>query len=253
MKKNKEKSALTLVSLLGIVLCIVVYMFVYSSYNKKTDELKTQNASLQARINELEQYYINRKSYEDGIVEMTQDIQAKLDVFPADSRSEDAIALALSAWDKWILVQYKALAIEDKENVGTITGDVMQRAKIEGLDQDINFYNRSVAYSNTTTYSEMKELISAFNEAGEKASLESVTYSVDNQTGLLSGVITVAFHSATGTGKEYVMPKFGDYSAGLSSLFVQPSDPGVLDELKNPSGTVTDATATEESDEAVSE
>ena len=39
--KNKEKSTLWAVLLIGVLLIIIVYMFVYNSYNDKTNALKT--------------------------------------------------------------------------------------------------------------------------------------------------------------------------------------------------------------------
>ena len=51
--KNKEKSTMTAVLLLSVLLIIVVYMFVYKSYADKTKALQTYNSTLQARVNEL--------------------------------------------------------------------------------------------------------------------------------------------------------------------------------------------------------
>ena len=93
--KNKEKSTMTAVLLLSVLLIIVVYMFVYKSYADKTKALQTSNSTLQARVNELKVYYDDKETYEQGIKEFTTDIKNKLSVFPGNSREEDALDLAI--------------------------------------------------------------------------------------------------------------------------------------------------------------
>ena len=70
--KNKEKSTMTAVLLLSVLLIIVVYMFVYKSYADKTKDLQASNSTLQARVNELKVYYDDKETYEQELRSLQQ-------------------------------------------------------------------------------------------------------------------------------------------------------------------------------------
>mgnify|MGYP001123262849 CR=1 FL=1 len=124
--KNKEKSTMTAVLLLSVLLIIVVYMFVYKSYADKTKALQTSNSTLQARVNELKVYYDDKETYEQGIKEFTTDIKNKLSVFPGNSREEDALDLAITPWKNGVLVDYQQIAIGEATEVSSIPEDVVK-------------------------------------------------------------------------------------------------------------------------------
>ena len=217
--KNKEKSTMMAVLLLGVLLIIVVYMFVYKSYNDKTNALKESNAALQARADELKVYYDDREVYEQGIKDFTADIKKKLSVFPGDAREEDALDLAIAPWKEGVLVDYTQIAIGENEEVSAIDADTVKSAALEGYEDAIAFHKRTATYTNLTTYYDMKDIVKIFNDKGERLVISTISYVRNDTTGLLEGNIEGTFYFVSGINAPYTKPELTEYLTGLSNLF----------------------------------
>ena len=217
--KNKEKSTMMAVLLLSVLLTIIVYMFVYNAYNKKTNELKTSNAALQTRVDELKVYYDDKETYEKGIKEFTADIKNKLGVFPGDAREEDALDLAIAPWKEGNLVDYKQITIGEAEEVSSIDADTVKASGLEEYENAISFNKRAATYTNLTTYYDLKDIVTIFNNKGERLVITTISYIRDEQTGLLSGNIEGTFYYVTGINAPYTKPEFSEYLTGLTNVF----------------------------------
>lgn len=245
--KNKEKSTMTAVLLLSILLVIVVYMFVYKSYVGKTQDLQASNDTLQARVDELKVYYDDKETYEQGIVEFTTDIKDKLSVFPGNSREEDALDLAITPWKNGILVDYQQIAIGEAEEVSSISEDVVKAAAIEGYESAIAFNKRVSTYTCNTTYDNLKDIVKIFNDKGERLTISTISYVRDEATGLLSGNIEASFYYVTGINAPYTKPDFTDFPTGLTNIFS--IAPGQSESSNTPfinNGQVTEVTGSAE-------
>lgn len=221
--KDKAKTAFYAVLAIGVLSCIIVYMYVYQPYLAKTEALKTTNATLSERVDKLKTFYSQMADNENKITEMTADINSQLDEFPPDVKEEDIIYLALRSWDEDILVGYSSIVITPREDLALIPAEVVQPAGIEGLDGDISIIKRDVTYTNITTYDQMKELIKLINANPEQLTIKSVAYALSEGDtaglGILEGSIDVTFYAVLGTGKEYVPREFADFPTGLNNLF----------------------------------
>lgn len=221
--KNKAQTAFYAVLAIGVLGCIIVYMYVYQPYLKKTEELKASNNTLSQRVEKLKNFYSQMADNENKITEMTADINSRLDEFPADVKEEDIIYLALRSWDEGILVGYSDITVSSRDKFALVPAEVVQPAGIEGLSGDISFIKRDVTYTNITTYDQMKELIKLINDNPEQLTIMSVAYTkgdgVQGEMGLLDGSIDVTFYAVQGTGKEYVPREFAEFPTGLENLF----------------------------------
>ena len=216
--KNKAQTAFFTVFILGLALAAVVYLYVFKAYNEKTDALVSSNRQLATRVEELRIFYEKMPEYKEQIVLMTDDIQKRLGEFPADVKEEDVIYLALRTWEEGILAAYSNITVAEREEMALIPAETVQAAGIEGLDKELGFRQRMATYTNTTTYSNMKDLIESINRNQEQLAITSVAYSL-NDDNLLEGSIDVTFYTVSGTGKEYVPRTFKDYPVGISNLF----------------------------------
>lgn len=216
--KNKAQTAFFTVVILGLALAAVVYLYVFKAYNEKTDALVSSNRQLATRVEELRVFYEKMPEYKEQIALMTDDIQKRLGEFPADVKEEDVIYLALRTWEEGILAAYSNITVAEREEMALIPAETVQAAGIEGLDKEIGFRQRMATYTNTTTYSNMKDLIESINRNQEQLAITSVAYSVNDEK-LLEGSIDVTFYMVSGTGKEYVPRTFKDYPVGISNLF----------------------------------
>lgn len=226
--KNKSQTIFAATFVLGALICLVVYMYVFQGFTKKTETLKASNATLQTRVNELSVFYAQMDSNQKEIDTKTKEIKESLDQFPADVKEEDAIYLALRTWEEEIIVGYEGITIGERDNFASIPEDIVKAGGIEGLENEIRFIQREVSYSNIASYSVMKELITSFNSNPEKITLASVAYAAkekdasddEEETGtVLEGTIDVTFYAVAGTDKKYVPRKFADFPVGISNLF----------------------------------
>ena len=226
--KNKSQTVFAATFVLGALICLVVYMYVFQGFTKKTETLKASNATLQTRVNELSVFYAQMDSNQKEIDTKTKEIKESLDQFPADVKEEDAIYLALRTWKEEIIVGYEGITIGERDNFASIPEDIVKAGGIEGLENEIRFIKREVSYSNIASYSVMKELITSFNSNPEKITLASVAYAAkeknasddEEETGtVLEGTIDVTFYAVAGTDKKYVPRKFADVPVGISNLF----------------------------------
>lgn len=220
--KNKAKSAMTMVLLGGVLITILVYMYVYSEFNKKTENLKNSNATLQTRVDELKEYYDKMEDYQNGIKEMTADIHKKLDFYPSDVREEDAVRLSLDIMEKNYLVDFKSIAIGESKEVYSIPEDIVKDAALEEYTGNINIYKREMTFNNVTLYSDLKNIITLINGKGENVKIGSVAYVKNETDGVLEGTVVCDFYYALGTNGTYSAPKLEDFPAGKANIFDSP-------------------------------
>lgn len=218
--KDKAQIAFVTTLLLGLALSAVVYMFVYSPYKEKTDALVNSNNQLQARVDELKNFYDNMQMYKDQMKLMSEDIQTKLKDFPVDARVEDVVYLAVRSLEEEIEVEYSSIAVSQPEVLGTIEEGIVQGAQVEGFEKELQFKKRKVTYNNDTYgYQSMKDLITCINENQEELGITSIAYSKNEDEGLMKGTIDVNFYTIAGLNKEYEERQFNDYELGLMDLF----------------------------------
>ncbi|MGN0480705.1 MAG: hypothetical protein ACI4EV_03975 [Lachnospiraceae bacterium] len=218
MKKTSAKQVMTYVLLVGLLVLIAVYFLVYKAYNDKAAAIRTSNVSLTERVNELKVYYDDMEAYQTEIDLMQSDVNAMLDVFPADVREEDILVLAIDT-EKNLYINYSNINIGAREAVYTIPAEKVQTAGMENLTGDIIFVKRGTSYVNVTDYANLKNCVQMINDSSDKLSINNITYSRNSDSTDLEGTIEVIFYSVMGTGKEYVPQNLPQYESGLSNLF----------------------------------
>lgn len=218
MKKTTAKQAMTYVLAMGFVVLLAVYFLVYKSYNDKAAALEASNQVKSQRVAELKVFYDNLDIYNKEIEQYQAQIAAWLDEFPADVKEEDIIVLALDT-EKTAFVGYTNININGREALRTIPAATIQLAKMENLQQDVIFVQRTVSYVNITDYFNLKKCIETINNSENRLTISNITYSKDKESGELEGTIEVSFYSVLGTGKEYVPQNLKEYESGLANLF----------------------------------
>lgn len=245
-KKAKEKKPLKNyfnqktflgVTLVGALALVVVYVFVYLDYTQKTEELEKSNNELQAAVNELEEYSNNMEQYKVEIEEIKAEVDAILAQYPADTREEDAIMLAVEVQERNV-IDFDAINMEEKEGVYTIEPDLVTAAGLEGLDESLVFAKKHAVYVNETTYAELKSIIKQIYESDNRIGIDNIVYTKNEEYGILEGNIDIYFYSLAGTDKEYVAPDIAQYAVGTDDLFrseevVRQMVDEVVDELMN--------------------
>lgn len=209
--KDKKQTAFIITLALCVVLTIVLYMYLYQPYKAKTESLESSNRTLTTRVNQLSQFYAQMPANQKQIEAMTKEINEILDRFPADVLEEDILYLALKAQTDGANVRYTSINVDEREELGTISEEIVKGAEIEGLDQQLTFIQRSAIYNSNIGYASLKTMLSSMNSSQDEMAIQKVVYVYDVDTFSLKGNVNVDFYSVRGTGKKYEKRTFKDY------------------------------------------
>ncbi|MCR5720914.1 MAG: hypothetical protein K6G72_00990 [Lachnospiraceae bacterium] len=216
---NNKKIFLYVV-LVGLLGFLAFYMLVFKKYEEKTEDLRRQNANLRTEVEDLKKVYDNLDAYRQTIAIMDGYIVTTLSQYPADVREEDALVIAVDTLNK-AYVEYSTINIKEKEEVGAIPAETVQKAGLESFQDEIKISKRTVSYVNSTDYINLKTIIGTILSYGGKKTIEQISYSKseEGEKGFITGTIDVTDFVAEGTGKEYQAPDIKEYEAGLYDLF----------------------------------
>lgn len=206
------------VTLVGVLMIVIVYVFVYLDFSQKTEALEQSNSELAATVKELEEYNTNMESYKLEIEEIKAEVNSILDAYPADAREEDAIMLAVELQERNI-IDFDAINMDEKEGVYTVEPYLVTAAAMEGLDESLVFAQKHAVYVNETTYAQLKSVIQQVYESNNRIGIDNIVYTKNDEYGVLEGNIDIYFYSLAGTDKEYSAPDIAQYEKGTSDPF----------------------------------
>lgn len=204
--------------LVGVLMLVVSYVFVYLDYQIKTEEKEASNEKLRAQVEVLEDYYNNMDQYVSETNQMVEEIGQILSAYPADAKEEDMIMLAVNLQEQ-NAISYHSINMEEKETVYDIPSQVVTPAQIAGFDRNIQFIRKHASYSNVTNYDELKGCLETIFNSPNRLGIDNIVYVKNEEDGTLEGNINLYFYSATGTGKEYTAPDIAQYLAGTRDIF----------------------------------
>lgn len=84
---------------------------------------------------------------------------------------------------------------------------------------DYNLFQMSVSYDVTSSYRDLKNVVSRILEDSDKQNVEGVSLAYDQETGELAGTMNINRYFLTGTDKEYVAPDAGNIKKGTNNIF----------------------------------
>lgn len=206
------------ITLVGVLILVMVYAFVFLDYQEKTEALEASNNELKKTLAELEEYYNNMEQYQKEINEFKTAISDIMSEYPADAREEDVIMLAVQMQEKNNIV-YESISMEPSESLYVIPKDEIVAADIEGLTGEMVFMQKKGTYLNVTNYDNLKECIAQIFETPNRIGIDEILYAKNEMDGTLEGNISLSFYSAKGTDKEYIVPDIAQYLSGTSDLF----------------------------------
>ncbi len=217
--KITNKQVFMLVLAIGALVCLMVYMLVFTKYNDQTTALKNSNAQLQTQVNEMKEYYDNMEVYRTSAAEMTAGIEEVTSDYPSDAREEDVIMMAVAMQNR-VIINFDAINVEESKVLHEIPEEVVKGAVVEGMDSAIQFVERQATYSNTTTYSNLKDAIATVYDSPYRIGVNAVAYRKSSDSNnFIEGTIDITYYSVKGMGKEYTVPEMPTYFGGASDLF----------------------------------
>lgn len=246
--KVSKRDVLLLVGFLGILAAVCSYFLVYQPTMEKADALEEENEELNARIADLSSKMNNKDSYVAQTENMNREMDAIFMEFPVDVREEDGILLAvnqeliapmqissisigpcepviLQGDDEEIDHTYEIEEIEEYEAQEGIEDEVTAEAADvnNGLATENMAYvlmSRNVTSNYLVSYEGLKRSIKNISIQDNRMSIDNLTVSYDESTGLLTGTTSVDMYCIPGQpDKEYVTPNLSSVLLGTDNIF----------------------------------
>ena len=206
MKLSKRDKGL-LLGLLGLLLAVASYVWVYNPYTLKHQELEAELAKLQAHEAELQKLVDNYDFYKEQIVLLTDRRDELVEIFPAEIKPENEIMYAVELEDK-LEVEFSAL------NYGSPI-EIVPTNNNAGLIA----YNTPLTGNYTATYKGLKDMVLYTAEQNNRMVVDSVTASYDGLTGNLIGNVTINMYAVGGTERIYEKPYVPAMNMGIDNVF----------------------------------
>lgn len=235
MKITQRDKNLILV-MLGIVLVFCSYYFGFRTLKSMQESLEQENTALTGQIRALNEIAMNQEQYLQDTKELKAEMDKVIAQFPVDITSEDIILYTRDLERKTnsyvSSISMPALtsvpvAAELETDVlnqyGDITGAVAQNAFVnEGRVPDaanmfLSKIESNISYS--ISYSGLKTMIQDITTDTGRKSIDNVSLVFNENTGDLSGTMTINYFLLSGTGKEYIQPSITGNLRGVESIF----------------------------------
>ena len=244
---KRDRNILLVVA--GVLVVLAVYFFVFLNLQEKTEALKQENQILDDVIVKLKDLDKNREQYLADTEQFKGENQEIKDEFPAGMKEDDDILYInglegslgeyyASALGMPSAVNYEAAyPVPETINVdemlaGTTTAATDTAAVADDTAStdgavlsdasaytDVKLYYVPVSTAFDVNYVSFKQLITAMAGDADKKSIEEVSLTYNEETGLLSGTMTSNFYYMQGTDEVYETPDVSGVSVGTSNPF----------------------------------
>ncbi len=218
MKKITSKQVFTYVILFGILIFAIAYFMGYKKNVEKTEALELSNQKLDQRVKSLKKYYDEEQEYLDKMEPMKMEIDRILAQYPADIREEDVIMQAVNL-QMGTPVQINNITLPAGSVMKNIPENVVTGAGVETYQKPIEFMQRKTNYTTQLDYPGLKSVVQSLFNSNYLISIERLTYSGSEETGILTGTLDLSFYSVRGTDKEYTAPMMTPYEPGTENIF----------------------------------
>lgn len=202
---NRDKGLL--LGLLGFIIAVASYLWIFNPATLKHQELETELTALKAHEAELQKLVDNYDFYKEQIVVLTERRDELVERFPAEIKPENEIMYAVELEDL-LEVQFSAL------NYGAPL-EIVPATKNAGLMA----YNTPLVGNYIATYRGLKDIILHTAEQKDRMVVDTVTASYDGITGNLIGNVTINMYAVSGTEKLYEKPYVPAMNMGIDNIF----------------------------------
>lgn len=259
---SKDKKLL--IMLAGILFMALSYFTMYRGNVTKAENLRAENAILNARVSELEAVQDKCPQYESDMETMNAGIEQIIDQFPVYLREENNIMDVVHLEDE-TNVFVSSLTIADPVIVDTSTASQGTDASADAAEPDaagdasadtagttdaavsadVGLYKLFDIVSTVifdADYDGMKDMVSFIAGADDPMSVEQISMTFNSANGLLSGTMDFNTYYLFGQDKAYVPAEIPAIPHGVDNIF------GQMIERKDSSDNSADAAQADNSD-----
>lgn len=220
--KLSKKDIYLLIGFVGVLIALITMFWVYMPTKEKVDALKAENLQLDAEIADLQAKNENRETYLKETREMTAEMDGILQLFPVDTKEEDAILLTLTeellspmtvitlTMDAVEEVDFEVYEQTSEEAEPVSTGEIIQ----------LGLYKRPVTMQFVSSYEALKRYVNTVVQQTNRTKIVGITAAYDENTGLLDCTATINMYYIAGQEeKPYVQPNFSSVIIGTDNPF----------------------------------
>lgn len=214
--KISKRDAELLLALAGLVVFLLLYLFVFNTFQTRTDTVQQEITTLQPQLQQLEDIYANLATYQSGIEKYRGTTADKLEKFPADIKEEDFMSylLTLQAREG---VDLQSISFSGSTLLSEFPG-VIQK---DGADTKttMDAYSTDAVVTCQLTYPQLKSVISYLYAGKTQTSLNSVAVSFNAETGGLTGTFDIARYYVNYPGAVYTPEPLPEVPLGVTDPF----------------------------------
>ena len=231
--KLKKSDGNILIMLLGILIPVAIYFFVYTSFTEKTAAMNADNETLQTEVDYLQDLADHKQQYIDDTAAMQIQIDEIKSRFPAEYKPEDDIMYIIGVENDYgaeiptiamgtsSMIEVAAAAEETAEAPaeGAEATDDAAGDTVDTTTPAISLYQTPISVSMQSSYRSLKDIVTYINTDTDRKSIDSLSVVFDTETGLLASTMAFNAYSLTGTEKEYAAPQVSGVFYGTSDIF----------------------------------
>ena len=231
MKVNKRDISILLV-IVGVVAIFCAYQFYFSGCLDEREQIKSETAVLKTEYEELHSLMNSLQDYRNDIDTWTSEMNSLVKTFPTMYLYEDGILYLNDLEENTddYDVYFDSYTISETAFEEPYTGTVGKKSGDDWVTENVS-YTFGTASINTTyscnDYTKLKKLLnSIYNEKNDNVpkSIESVTMSFDDTTGIINGSMTLNMYSLTdGVNNSYTAPEITGVELGVDTESEQAS------------------------------
>ncbi|MCI5959453.1 MAG: hypothetical protein MRZ47_07245 [Lachnospiraceae bacterium] len=232
--KLKKSDVNILIMLVGILIPVAIYFFVYTSFTEKTATMNADNETLQTEVDYLQDLADHKQQYIDDTAAMQIQIDEIKSRFPAEYKPEDDIMYIIGVENDYgaeiptiamgtsSMIEVAAAAEETAEapaEGAEATTDDAAGDTVDTTTPAISLYQTPISVSMQSSYRSLKDIVTYINTDTDRKSIDSLSVVFDTETGLLASTMAFNAYSLTGTEKEYAAPQVSGVFYGTSDIF----------------------------------
>ena len=197
----------------GIVLLVATYFLVYQNYSAKNAELDTQLTEREAHLKELQGYYDNLKTYEQGTEDGKINISKNLSRLPLDIKSEDFLVYIMDSVEE---VNGTLISVNFRDAAQTAQFNTV----VDGKKVPVTGYQVGAGFNGIMNYTQLKNYLDyVYDETNNVTFIDNFNLTTDAASRKLNVTFNLSKYYITYDGSEYVPVPVPDVAIGVDDPF----------------------------------
>ncbi len=212
-KKLSLRDINMILVVVGLVLLVATYFLVYQNYSAKNAELDTQLTEREAHLKELQGYYDNLKTYEQGTEDGKVNISKNLARLPLDIKSEDFLVYIMDSVEE---VNGSLISVNFRDAAQTAQFNTV----VDGKKIPVTGYQVGAGFNGIMNYTQLKNYLDyVYDETNNVTFIDNFNLTTDAASRKLNVTFNLSKYYITYEGGEYIPVPVPDVALGVDDPF----------------------------------